>query len=162
MGFKLTQGVPTEAAAGCYSMRNDLEIWLRRSRYDDSRMGWFSGITTDNYNYTFNPPKPLNACERRCQEQEQCDSFPGQYTSAYGGALFTLAIIKYSTSPSVAPAWCPISRLSSERLHWAWESRVLGCCTCYYGKTAGHCKLFVTSSLGRGCKSTCRQVALCQ
>jgi hypothetical protein len=62
-----------------------------------------SGITIDKYNYTFNPPKPLNACKRRCQEQEQCDSFPGQLSSAYGGALFTLAIVKYSSSPSVAP-----------------------------------------------------------
>jgi hypothetical protein len=63
-----------------------------------------SGITIDNYNYTLNPPKPLNAHERRCQEQEQCDLFPGQLTGAYGGALFTLAIVKYFSSPSVAPA----------------------------------------------------------
>jgi hypothetical protein len=37
------------------------------------------------------------------------DLFQGQLSSAYGGALFTFILLKYSSSPFVAPVRCPIS-----------------------------------------------------
>jgi hypothetical protein len=49
---------------------------------------------------------PSNAL-RNTRRVLTSDTFQGQFSSAYGGALFTfLLLLKYSSSPFVAPAWC--------------------------------------------------------
>jgi hypothetical protein len=58
---------------------------------DDERMDDYSRVTINNYNYTFYLPNTVKR-GKKSPRTVTSDSFPGQLSSAYGGALFTFCI----------------------------------------------------------------------
>jgi hypothetical protein len=71
--------------------------------------GWddYSGITIDNYNYTFNLPNTVKRRERSRQEQVQVIRFQVRYLVLMEELYSRLAIVKYSSSPSCGTRLMP-------------------------------------------------------
>jgi hypothetical protein len=89
------------------------------------------------------------------------DSFPGQLSSAYGGALFTFCISKllffsimWHPPDAARLARCPHSLFTGLEYHVFWAAALVTM------EDSGPLQTLHTRSLRRGCKSTWRQVAL--